>query len=482
MKATFTLILALFLVATFIGPTSAKRSKTVNYPAKIGINLQASYANRASKQNFFNSNRAKSDVLLKSAQAIKQRLDSIIEEELDSLTGKMSLSTKTEFKYNSSGNIIQEVYSGWDKITAKWIGDWKFETSWNAQGKQYQTIDYEWDAVAKKWKNNYKTETAYNAQGQIATEIHSTWDAPMEKWQNNMKTEYTYNSSGNPTKQTTWLFDDETNQLAIASKLENTYNSAGKLIQDAHFIYNEGEYMQFSKMDYTYNTDGSLKQKVGYTSDFMGGWTMSSRNEFVYNSSGDLTLETSYQSDLMSAELTARWKDEFVFDSQGNMVQEINHEWDNTAKKWFIDSKTEFSFNNSYSYNELLLPYSDLQNYFRHMITGTIGYEEEKGTGKLIVTSKMMAYYSSVNVSGIHEIPEFKLSVFPNPTSDYLTIGLEGINQQILVELFDLKGRKVVSNYLSDADILSVRQLQPGIYICKVNINGQVINTKVVKK
>lgn len=483
MKRTFTLILALLMVFSVIGQTPVKSNQAKNNSVESVEFMQNKFNAIVAKRTHFNSNRAKSNAILKSAQVIKQRLDSIIEDELDTITKQIRLSSKTEFKYNTAGDITQEIYYFWDKSTDKWIGEWKFETLWNAQGEQYQTIDSEWDVVAKKWNNNYRTETGYNANGQISTELSSEWDSTSEKWLSNWKTEYSYNSGGNKTKQISSMFNDETNQWETAMKYEYTYNSAGKLAQESSYFSDGGsEYLLFSKSEYTYNTDGSLKQILTSTSDFMGGWSLSSKNEFSYDGSGNLTQEISYISNQQSSELAPAWKDEFGFDSNGNLFQEINYEWDEATNKWFIDQKTEYSFNNSYSYDELLLPYSDIQKYFRHMITSAINHETDEDTGELIITGKMKAYYSAVNISGINDITEHETSVFPNPASDFVLIGTGDLNQVVLVELFDIKGNKVISRYQSGNEKIYINQLNSGIYICRIHFNDQIISSKMVKK
>lgn len=483
MKRTFTLILALLMVFSMVGQTPTKSIQAKSKSIENEEFIRNKFKTIDTKRIQFNNHRTKSNAILKSAQVIKQRLDSIIEEELDSITKQIRLSAKTEFKYNAAGNVTQEIYYSWDKSSGKWIGDWKSENLWNAQGKQYQTIDSEWDVDAKKWVNIYKAETSYNTNGQVTTELSSDWDLTSEKWQNNWKTEYSYNGDGNKTQQISSMFDDEMNQWEVSTKYEYSYNSAGKVNQETRYYSDGGsEYLMFSKSDHTYNADGSLKQIVTYTSDFMGGWKLSSRSEFVYDSSGNLTRETSYASNQQSSELVATWRNEYVYDSNGNMYQEFDYEWDMASNKWFVDWKTEYSFNNSYSYDELLLPYSDIQKYFMHMITSNIHYEPDEDTGELIVTGKMKAYYSPVNISGINDISEHELSVFPNPASDFVMIGTGDLNQVVLVELFDIEGNKVISRYQSGNEKIYVNQLNSGIYICRVHFNDQIISSKMVKK
>jgi len=80
------------------------------------------------------------------------------------------------------------------------------------------------------------------------------------------------------------------------------------------------------------------------------------------------------------------------------------------------------------------------------------------------------------------EVPENKLatfSVYPNPTSAYLTVlSIETITQ---IEIFNQFGQLVLSN--SEQNTINISRVSSGVYFMKIkDENGNFGNLKVVKK
>ncbi|MBX3328313.1 MAG: T9SS type A sorting domain-containing protein [Nitrospira sp.] len=86
---------------------------------------------------------------------------------------------------------------------------------------------------------------------------------------------------------------------------------------------------------------------------------------------------------------------------------------------------------------------------------------------------------------GINELGVLsdELRVYPNPSNGAFTIELNNGGLQKTLELFDLTGRKVLSNTTSNDKInLDVSELQNGIYFLNVKSNTGVETVKIVKQ
>ncbi|NDP21961.1 MAG: T9SS type A sorting domain-containing protein [Paludibacter sp.] len=86
--------------------------------------------------------------------------------------------------------------------------------------------------------------------------------------------------------------------------------------------------------------------------------------------------------------------------------------------------------------------------------------------------------------TGLHPIENSSESVrvYPNPVSEYLTVESASSAMQ-RVELFDLKGRLIISERTVDNKLnLSVSALQSGTYILKVKTNTGVSVKRIIKK
>lgn len=85
---------------------------------------------------------------------------------------------------------------------------------------------------------------------------------------------------------------------------------------------------------------------------------------------------------------------------------------------------------------------------------------------------------------GISEISQIKteLSLRPNPAKDFVEIVLSDSFQSLRADIFDLSGRKVLSEDVSlSAPFINLSQLSAGLYVCKItalNEKGSSVLTK----
>jgi len=85
---------------------------------------------------------------------------------------------------------------------------------------------------------------------------------------------------------------------------------------------------------------------------------------------------------------------------------------------------------------------------------------------------------------GIDDINNSNYKIYPNPTNSIFNIEVEGNNEKIKVEIYDMTGRIVITtnNYVSQNITLNVNNLQTGHYIVKIiNESGKVTSMKMVK-
>ena len=75
------------------------------------------------------------------------------------------------------------------------------------------------------------------------------------------------------------------------------------------------------------------------------------------------------------------------------------------------------------------------------------------------------------------------VKIYPNPTKGLLNISLlSNYNGNILIELYDLNGRKVYfeSASILDNKIVNISQLQKGIYLLRMNGDNWSYSAKVI--
>ena len=69
------------------------------------------------------------------------------------------------------------------------------------------------------------------------------------------------------------------------------------------------------------------------------------------------------------------------------------------------------------------------------------------------------------------------LTIYPNPTKDYLTF--EGFNTNINVTVYDVLGKQVRVKNVTNGETLNVSELAAGIYTIKIN---NEVTSKFIKE
>ncbi|EPR69791.1 hypothetical protein ADIWIN_4066 [Winogradskyella psychrotolerans RS-3] len=80
-------------------------------------------------------------------------------------------------------------------------------------------------------------------------------------------------------------------------------------------------------------------------------------------------------------------------------------------------------------------------------------------------------------VLSVSDVQFQNLTIYPNPTKDYLTF--EGFNTNINVSVFDVLGKQVLAKNITDGETLNVSELATGIYTIKIN---NQVSSKFIKK
>ena len=92
--------------------------------------------------------------------------------------------------------------------------------------------------------------------------------------------------------------------------------------------------------------------------------------------------------------------------------------------------------------------------------------------------------YNVIGTASVNEIEKVtKLSIYPNPASDFLNINLNSNEINKAIEIMDITGRKVYSKSITrDSELLRVNTsgLTPGIYFVSVLANDKTIKTEKV--
>ena len=92
--------------------------------------------------------------------------------------------------------------------------------------------------------------------------------------------------------------------------------------------------------------------------------------------------------------------------------------------------------------------------------------------------------YDSISVGGIEYVSgkSNTLSIFPNPSSGYLTIETSAIQAQSHLSIMNLNGQIFINRKITEPKTrIDIRNLHRGVYFCCLYIGDQVVVKKIIK-
>jgi hypothetical protein len=103
-------------------------------------------------------------------------------------------------------------------------------------------------------------------------------------------------------------------------------------------------------------------------------------------------------------------------------------------------------------------------------------------------------WVAQVSVDGVLSIieppkPAITTKVFPNPSSDFVSIKIKGIDGRVSVNLYDVRGNHIkhlITTGIGSEDYqlsFNIAHLKTGVYFLRIaDQSNKVLSTKIVKK
>ena len=428
MKHTFTFIVFMVVATLLTFGQSADFKNLEKYNnASLKRHLQGLKPDDKPNQRGFLFPRNRNIVQgLKSAQTIKQRLDSTVFQAWNDTTKLWKAYSKRVYTYNASGKNTEYHGYVWVAATNKWIPDWKYEYSYNESGSVTQYLGYDWDKENNNWISDWKNEYSYDANGTVPQILDYEWDKTTNKWVLAWQYLYSYNENGDLTQILDYYLDEASSQWVLAWKY-----------------------------DWLYDANGHLSQEIEY---------------YLYENTSQWTVES---------------KAEYIFDENGNNTKYLAYYTNETTGQLELDFKREFTYDNRYTFDDLISPllYLWQVNLFNHMLTQQSNSLWNKSTSEWETPIyKASYYYSEQNTTSVTGLNQNQFKVYPNPVTEYIQFDFASAGSPSKFELFDLQGRKVFSENVLNGQKLDVQELTSGVYFYTIITNGTRQTGKFIKQ
>lgn len=389
----------------------------------FAFSVKASSAKQNKKE--FSRNQSASEVSI---------LDSIIFEKYDTLTSQWKIYKRSIYAYDQDGNKIEMLRYTWQQSRSNWEM-LKDEYLYDLNANLTEQTEYSWDTISGQWMNNTRWINAYDNEGILDTTTIVRWDPSDEKWINSFRNVYTLDGKGNIYEMISYNWNNSLSQWEYQYKYETVYDTCDRQI-----------------LSLTYKVDKTVTQWINY-----------SRSEWEECDTEGNYLKCNYFDwDTAMDQWLISIKYSYTYNSGGKIICQIGSVYNETTELWEESSKYEYKYNGVG--NETLF---------------TISFWNES-QAQWIGSSKRTSYYLASPSTGITNSENPNLIWYPVPAKDFIKIEMKGMYNTVMVELFDLNGRKVISQDLNFDNRISAGQLKNGVYLIRISCDNNVFSEKIV--
>ncbi|MBN1416869.1 MAG: T9SS type A sorting domain-containing protein [Bacteroidales bacterium] len=422
----------------------------------------------------------------KSSATIKQRLDSMVNESYNVEKSKWIADEKKTYTYDTMGNNIRYLVSKWDTTSSQWIDDNKLEYTHDTYGNVVQYIDYYWNKSTSQWITGTKFEQAYDANGNMTQEVRYSWIKESSEWLWYYKEEYIYNADDELTQCTHLNWDEVAGEWVKYYLEEWSYDDNGNRILWACYSWDKpsGEWTIYWKEEITFDENNHKTQYIDYNYDKPSDqWTNSWKGVYDYDGGENITQYEGMKWDTVTSQWIKNVKLNYVYDTDGNMITFVLQcDWDTTTATWFEAGQEGYTYDNNYVPEDLILPYlfgtgDENFTFIHQLLTKTI-YDWTDSTAQWSAFKISTCYYSEQDIASVFSHDNTGFLIYPNPANGFVIIDAD--DPLAVFELYDMQGRKVISQPLNGSSQVQVSQLKEGVYLYRVESSSGMFSGKVV--
>ena len=286
--------------------------------------------------------------------------------------------------------------------------------------------------------------------------------------------DYTYDENGNRLTRSNYNSFGTPN-FTLGGIYNYFYNEDNKLTNWELYM-NGTDLMQLCTL--TYNNNGQVVQEIGQDAFNSGNMEDSWKIDYQYNSDG--TLKSTAQS-FWSGYWSVYGTELFYYDNNKNCIK-----WDHKDGNTVTDRK-EYEYNMEYSADQLVMPLEpefETKNLvaMNNMVTVQHWYTQD-GVGSLVYVCDYIYDYDTLNYTGVsnQSLAATDLRVYPNPASDLITIAA---NNTIIsnVDVIDNTGKVVLrKSHLNKEEVnLDLTILKSGIYYVRLATSKGMFTERLI--
>ena len=359
----------------------------------------------------------------------------------------------SNYEYDSNNNLTLETSLNWDNVTNSWtINDKNFYT-YNASNKVTENIYQTVNATSNQLENSFKQTFTYT-NGRATTIINYDWVS--SNWVASTKTDIVYNGNNFPQTALTYIWKGTQWDNEYRETL--TYNANNRVTSDVTEKWDGTQWLNDTKTVYSYDASNkTVNQKSANWDVFNSLWVQDgNKTEYEWDATGNKTREVNYYT---STGITYQSKKEYTYDTSKLMSSFAHPFKDKTGFDYLFEDAS-----------------------FVNKALGYDSYYYDAATSSYISSDRTIYNYTSSITLSIEkvEIADKGITVYPNPTKDFLNIKTPSNATVDKITITDLTGKKVLEQ--NNSSQLNVSNLAKGMYVIEAVSGEEKFVSKFVKE
>lgn len=374
-----------------------------------------------------------------------------------------------------------KVFSGiseyYDPITSSWQNYSGANYEYDSNNNLILVTGLEWKSGV--WKNYSKTIYTYNASNKITEELYQEWNSTNNTFENVSQDSYTY-TNGRLAEAVYYAWTNP--NWVLKDKTVGTYNSNNLPDGAISYIWDGTQWVNDTRYSTTYNSNNKLTEDKG-EKWISSNWVNDYKSIYAYDSNNKLITSRYAFWDVFNTIWEENYRIDYALDTNGNRIT--------TTYSGDYNGKLEYSYDTSSLMTSFANPFKDKTglDYFAEdfpHVNKVLGYNEfryDSQTSTFVINGRTNYNYNNPITLGIEKIEKSteSITVFPNPTKDFLNIQNAKNSEIDNVLVTDISGKTVLQQKGIQTPI-NVEKLAAGIYILQASSGNEKFQTKFIKE
>lgn len=428
----------------------------------------------------------------------------------------------------------------WDIQIGNWVNTNKtVKIMYDGKNRIISSIQQEWDTDSWEWINSVKSTYIYNSSDLMTTMLMEGWEDT--EWVNVMRTTMTYDTNKDQTSLktemwfmgiimttlTTLTYDANHNVLTEITQTEMlgpltnvskeifTYDTNNNLLTAIHQAWETDSWVNDTYTVNTYDSHDNLLTTTNQNWE-TGAWINADKRTFTYDANDNNTVVLSQIWQSSAWENNKQWistfdarhnetsfteqnwvagawlnnsKNTYTYNGTDDMLTDLHQNW--SVNNWVNDVQSTYTYdangnntrivfqswlNNAWYRSALEVETFDSNNF---PVTHSNKLFNEDG---ITVSSGDSARYYYRPATGVYNLEDEQLTVYPNPSKGKITIS--STEKIIGFEIYNSVGEVIISELKTNNQSKSIdlSNYSKGIYVIRMNTGNKSYTKKIILK